>query len=261
MDNRISGVVVTYNEAHFLPETLRRLSFCDELIVVDLGSRDNCVEIAQQAGAVVLHHEKVTIGEQVRQYAVERTRYDWVLFADPDLFYPEGIGPRLKGLLELCQNQQLAMVYLPVFTCFGGTPLYHGQKGGVRSFTALINRSRVEQIQGLLHHRGLAPKEGGFSLGLVRKDNEGIMHFWIISIADAYAKGRRYLPMEGESRHALGRCFSWRGAFVEVFKSIRLDLRQAAFKDRRAVQVMFFQVWYLWNANLAWRRYELGLSR
>jgi hypothetical protein len=67
--------------------------------------------------------------------------------------------------------------------------------------------------------------------------------------------------MEGESRHALGRCFSWRGAFVEVLRSIRLDLRQAAFKDKRAVQVMFFQVWYLWNANLAWRRYELGLSR
>src|SRR5450756_2326711 len=101
MDNRISGVVVTYNEAHFLPETLRRLSFCDELIVVDLGSQDNCVEIAQQAGAIVLHHEKVTIGELVRQYAVEHARYDWVLFADPDLFFPEGIGPRLKGLLEL----------------------------------------------------------------------------------------------------------------------------------------------------------------
>jgi glycosyltransferase involved in cell wall biosynthesis len=261
MDIQITGIIVTFNEAHFLPETLRRLAFCDELIVVDLGSKDNCVEIAEWAGAIVLHHEWVLIGEQVRQYAIEHAHHDWILFSDPDLYYPEDIGPRLKALLQSSEGQDLAMVYLPIFTCFGGKPLRCGQKGGVRSYAAVINRTRVEKIQGLLHHRGLVVKKGGFSLGLLRKDREGILHLWINSISDVYAKGRRYLPMEGESRHASGRRFSWRGAVLEVLRSLWLDLMTAAFLDWHAVQIMFFQVWYLWNANLAWRRYELDLAR
>jgi glycosyltransferase involved in cell wall biosynthesis len=256
MDVMLSGIVVTFNEARFLPETLRRLSFCDELIVVDLGSQDNSVAIAGQAGATVMHHAWVRFGEQVRQFAIDHAHHDWILFADPDLYFPEDIGPRLKGLLQACEGQELAQVHLPIFTCFGGTPLLYGQKGGVRSYTAVINRRRIEPIQGLLHHRGLAPRPGGFNLGLLRKEGEGIMHLWINSIGDAYAKGRRYLPNEGESRHASGQRFSWRGAVIEVLKSIKLDLTHAVFRDRRAVQVMFFQVWYLWNANLAWRRFE-----
>ena len=267
MDVKLSGIVVTFNEARFLPETLRRLSFCDELIVIDLGSQDNCVEIAEKAGATVLHHEWVRFGEQVRQFAIDHAQYDWILFADPDLYFPEGIGERLKGLLQACEGQELALVHLPIFTCFGGKPLLYGQKGGARSYTAVINRRRIEPIQGLLHHRGLVALPGGFSLGLLRKDGEGILHLWINSIADAYAKGRRYLPNEGESRHAsqgsqtAGKRFSWRGAVIEVLKSIKLDLTHAVFRDRRAVQVMLFQVWYLWNANLAWRRFERELAK
>jgi glycosyltransferase involved in cell wall biosynthesis len=261
MDVKLSGIVVTFNEVRFLPETLRRLSFCDELIVIDLGSQDNGVEIAEKAGATVLHHEWVRFGEQVRQFAIDHAHNDWILFADPDLYFPEDIGGRLKGLLQACEGQELALVYLPIFTCFGGKPLLYGQKGGARSYTAVINRRRIEPIQGLLHHRGLVPKPGGFGLGLLRKEGEGILHLWINSIADAYAKGRRYLPNEGESRHASGGHFSWQGAVIEVLKSIKLDLTHAVFRDGRAVQVMIFQVWYLWNANLAWRRFERELAK
>jgi glycosyltransferase involved in cell wall biosynthesis len=258
---KITGIIVAFNEARFLPEALRRLSFCDEMLVVDLGSQDNCVEIAQQAGATVLHHPWVKIGEQVRQFAIEHAHHDWILFSDPDYYYPEGIGLRIKSLLESCEGKELALVYLPTLLCFGGKPLRYGQKGGVRSYAAVVNRNRVEKITGLLHHRGLVPKAGTFNLGLLRKDGEGILHLWVESITDAYAKGRRYLPMEGESRHALGGRFSWRGAIVEVLRSLWQDVRSGAFFDWRSIQVMVFQLWYLWNANLDWRRYERELTK
>lgn len=47
----LSAVVVAYNEAHYLSECLRRLTFCDEILVIDLGSQDRSIEIAKGQGA------------------------------------------------------------------------------------------------------------------------------------------------------------------------------------------------------------------
>ncbi len=255
---KITAIIVSYNEARYLPEALRRLQFADEIIQVDLGSEDNCKEIGQQAGARVYDHPLVAMGEMVHRFAIPKASHPWILFCDPDMYYPEDIGPRLKALLANYADQPLASVYVPMFTCFGGVPLMHGQKGGARGFRALIHRERVE-ISELLHRRGIMPLPGTFDLSLVRHAGEAIEHHWVDSIDDAYRKGRRYLPFEGESRQVnfrfTGRSFSWKGMGRELLRSLYLDLKSGVFKDRRAVQVMVFQLWYLTNANLNWRRY------
>ena len=263
MEIQLSAVVVTYNEARFLPECLRRLAFCDDLVVIDLGSRDELVEIARRFGARVFLHERVLIGEKVRKFALQQVKNDWVLFSDPDLYYPEGIGSRLISLIAGTAPEgeppvQLGCIYLPIQTCFGGKPLVYGQKGEVKSFMAVINRCQVE-LMDLLHHRGVALKPGAVGLGLRRVEGEAIQHYWIDTIQDAVVKGQRYLQLEGESRHALGMAFSWGGVAAELWRSLKVDLRRSAFRDWRAIQVMLFQLWYIWNANLAWRRYEHGM--
>lgn len=54
---KISVIIPVLNEAHNLPDTLARISRSPtlEVIVVDAGSQDHSVEIAKQAGALVLH--------------------------------------------------------------------------------------------------------------------------------------------------------------------------------------------------------------
>jgi hypothetical protein len=42
----------------------------------------------------------------------------------------------------------------------------------------------------------------------------------------------------------------------ELRHSLSMDLRRRAFGDWRAIQVMVFQLWYTWKANLALRAYE-----
>ena len=254
MDPKISLVLVTYNEAHFLPECLRRLAFCDELIVVDLGSDDECVRIAESFGAKVYNHPRVPIVEKIHNFALERTSHDWVLFADPDQYYPEGIGGRIKAMITHYADLRLGKVLIPEVTCFGGRPLLHGQKGGVRDRKTLINRREVE-VSDLVHHRGKILKEGAIELGLVRQDNEAIQHYWVESIKEAYASARRYLPFEGESRFSVGQRFAWKKMFLDLGYSLQADLINHALLDWRAIQVMIFQLWYTWNANLSLRGY------
>lgn len=259
-DIKLSGIVVAYNEARFLPECLKRLSFCDELIVVDLGSQDNSVAIAESYASKILHHERVQFAEKVHQFALEHAQHDWVVLADPDLYFPSGIGPRLRELIAACSGFEIGIIYLPLLTCFGGIPLVYGQKGGVRSYRGVINRKRVEVLD-YLHHRGITLKGNSYSVGLLREGDEAVTHYWVDSIRDALPKARRYLPYEGESRHAAGISFSWVGMFQELLNSLKSDLRQSAFRDWRAFQVMVFQLWYLLNANLSWHQYEIHLAR
>ena len=51
----LSVVVITLNEEAKIAQCLASVSFADEIIVVDSGSRDRTVDVARAAGARVEH--------------------------------------------------------------------------------------------------------------------------------------------------------------------------------------------------------------
>src|SRR5206468_1715741 len=57
----LSAVLITQDEARHLPGALESVRFCDEVVVVDCGSRDDSRAIAEAAGARVLVHESVKV--------------------------------------------------------------------------------------------------------------------------------------------------------------------------------------------------------
>jgi len=251
----LSAVIVTYNEAHLLPGCLKSLSFCDEMLVIDVGSNDDSVEIAEALGARVISHTWVPFAEKVWAFATEHVTHDWMVIGSPDITYPGGIGERIRGLIIQYEKDGLGGILLPAFTYVGNRPLNYGQKGGARSFRAAVHKHRMN-FGGLLHARGDGMRKGYFFLGLLRERGEGVIHYWIADLGEALVKARRYLPYEAESRQAAGQKFTWRGMFAELYRSLKMDLRKFAFLDWRAMQVMVFQLWYLGKANLALLSYQ-----
>ncbi|MFA6005196.1 MAG: glycosyltransferase family 2 protein [Patescibacteria group bacterium] len=121
--SKLSVAIITKNAAETIRNTLRSVqTVADELLVVDDGSTDQTVKIAEECGArVVSHHEK-DFGKQ-KAYAVSLTSYRWVLVLDSDETVTEKFGQELERILR---NPQFDAFYVPFQTHLFGKPLHYG---------------------------------------------------------------------------------------------------------------------------------------
>lgn len=91
----VCACIIARNEEQRLPAALASVAFCDEVVVVDSGSRDRTVELARAAGARVIEHPWRGFGAQ-RNVAIDRAAGDWVLEIDAD----ERVTPELRAEIE-----------------------------------------------------------------------------------------------------------------------------------------------------------------
>jgi len=96
----ISAVIITLNEERRLPRALESLSVADEVLVVDCGSADQTVEIAEAAGARVVSHPWEGFTRQ-KNYAAAQARYPWILSLDAD----EALSPQLATELRKLKQE------------------------------------------------------------------------------------------------------------------------------------------------------------
>ncbi|WP_234736815.1 glycosyltransferase family 2 protein [Tellurirhabdus bombi] len=98
----ISAVLITFNAARLLAEVLSALHWCDEIVVVDSGSKDDTLEIAQKYGCRILHRSFDGFGPQ-KQYAVAQARNHWVLALDADEIVPDALKQEIIQQVALVE--------------------------------------------------------------------------------------------------------------------------------------------------------------
>lgn len=99
---KISVAIITQNESDRLPACLDSLSFADDILVVDSGSTDRTVAIAEAFGCRVLTEAWRGYAGQ-KQFAVDHCLYDLVLILDADERIPPETAQEIK---RICRNDR-----------------------------------------------------------------------------------------------------------------------------------------------------------
>lgn len=115
--------MIAMNEEANLPRTLESVKWADEIIVVDSGSRDRTMEIAQSFGAKTSFHAFGGHGEQ-KNVALDLCTSDWILLLDADEVLTPGLQAEMRELLS--DKPNFDAYWIPRLNLYFGKWIRHG---------------------------------------------------------------------------------------------------------------------------------------
>jgi len=123
MRQSLSIAMIAMNEEANLPRTLESVRWADEIIVVDSGSKDRTLEIAQSFGAKTSYHAFGGHGEQ-KNVALDLCTSDWILLLDGD----EVLTPELQEEIRQVLSGEPGFVayWIPRLNLIFGRWIRHG---------------------------------------------------------------------------------------------------------------------------------------
>lgn len=187
---KISAIILTKNEEEYLPNCLKSLKWADEILVVDSGSKDKTLEIAEKFGAKIITNEWKGFPEQ-RNIGAKHASGDWLLYVDADERVSKKLAKEIQELLT-AGNQRFTSYKIPhkniileKWLKFGGWyPEYQHR---------LINKSAFKKWTGELHEHPIV--EG--AVGELKSD---LIHLTHRGVEWMLKKTIRYTKIEAQLR-------------------------------------------------------------
>jgi glycosyltransferase involved in cell wall biosynthesis len=227
----VSAIVHTRNEARHIQACLESLQgWTDEILVCDMESEDNTVELARPLATRILHHPLIPNFDRARNVSALSASFRWVFYLDADERVPPRLGAALRHLIagqDLIANQgadhaepvspPFAALLIPFRHHFAG----HWMRSLYPGYTAprLLKNGRF--VFNARLHSG-AQVDGLVSRFPAEDPDLALVHYSFDSLSHYLDKLNRYTDGEALNLHRDGAPFHWSHAardFVRDFQA------------------------------------------
>jgi glycosyltransferase involved in cell wall biosynthesis len=217
----ISATIIAFNEERNIARAIESLRCCDEILVVDSGSNDRTVELAERLGARIIEAPWLGYAGQ-KNLAAERASHDWILSLDAD----EALSEDLEGeIWQLKKNGPEADAYtMPRLAQYlGKWILYSGWYPDRK--VRLYHRAKARWVGDYVHES--VTVEG--TLGQLKGN---LLHYTCGSLSEHIKSLDRYTTLAAEELVARKRKITYRQLLVEPpWTFIRTFFLQRGFQD------------------------------
>ena len=153
---KLSVIILTFNEEDFIEEAIESVHFADEIIVMDSFSTDKTPELVKNKNVVFIQNEFKNFSDQ-RYLACKHVTNNMILFLDAD----ERISKSLKDeiLILLNKNEQKSAYKILFSNIFMGKQLKYGHYKDNRKIR-LFNKNKCWYDESKLVHEKIIIKDG-----------------------------------------------------------------------------------------------------
>jgi len=219
----VSVVIITRNEENNIVaciQSARQLT--SDIIVVDCGSEDQTVKLAEGAGATTYQIAWQGFGYS-RNFGAEKARNNWIFALDAD----ERISPQLAATVRALPLDQPNQVYrFRRNNHLNGKKIRFGTLG-YEKVSRIYNRLNCEWDLSLVHEKLVARRP-------IKKNRIAghIDHFGLKSFEDYKAKSILYAQLSAAKYYQEGRKATFIKRFISpIFNSVKSYLFQFGFLE------------------------------
>jgi glycosyltransferase involved in cell wall biosynthesis len=216
--NKISAIILTYNEEENIEEVIETVSFADEIIILDSISTDKTKQIVLKNKNIQFYERKFDNYTSQRNYALELAKNDWILYLDAD----ERIVPKLKEEInKSIDNQEYVAYYFYRKFFYKKKPIhFSGTQTDKR--LVLFRKSKAKYSTTKLVHETL---EVDGKIGFL---NTKLLHYSFDSYKDYKNKMILYGQLKAKELYQKGKKYNiWKHyskTFFKFFKTYILRL-------------------------------------
>lgn len=199
LTEKVSGLIITYNEEKNIREVLECFDFCDEIIIIDSFSTDRTIEIANTFQNVKIIQNKFEDFTKQRNLALDRAKNDWVLFLDGD----ERITPQLRDeiIAELNKANKKEAYYFYRKFFFATKPIHYSGTQTDKNFR-LFRKSKARYIDEKKVHETLKVD------GKIGEMKNKLLHFSVSDYESYRRKMVHYGVLKGKELAIKGKKFN-----------------------------------------------------
>ena len=187
-----SILILTQDEEQNLEACLDSISWCDDIWILDSGSTDRTLEIAEKKGCHILHRKFDNFGDQ-RNYAIDNAafKYEWVFDLDADERFTAALKDECE---EVVRKDEKSAYYVANKMMLLGKWIKHASQFPVYQ----MRFHKLGEIRFIPHGHGQREGEAKRSLGYLK---EAYIHYnFSKGLGDWFQKHAKYALREAEQQ-------------------------------------------------------------
>ncbi len=184
---KLTATIITLNEERHIASAIESLRCADEILIVDSGSVDRTVELANNLGARVIEANWRGYSAQ-KNWAAEQASHDWILSLDADEALSEALDAEILNVKKA--GPQYDAYTMPRLARYLGRWIYHSGWYPDRK-VRLYHRAKASFVGDFVH-------ESVEVRGRIGRLENDILHFTCESLSEHVKTMDRYTTLAAQ---------------------------------------------------------------